>query len=51
MLNVYSALPGYTRPLLHCALLYLAGTHGEVRLPVENGEDLEENLEETLVCP
>lgn len=28
-----------------------AGTHGEVRLPPENGEDLEENLEETLVRP
>lgn len=27
------------------------GTNGEVRLPVENGEDLEENMEETLVCP
>lgn len=32
-------------------LLYHVGAHGEVRLLVENGEDLEENLEETLVCP
>lgn len=52
MLNVYSALAEYTSSLLLCcALLYLAGIHGEVRLPFENGEDLEENLEETLVCP
>lgn len=51
MLNVCSASTGYTSPLLDCALLCLAGTHGEVRLPAENGEDLEENLEETLVCP
>lgn len=31
--------------------LYLAGTHGKVRLPVEDGEDVEENLEEALVRP
>lgn len=50
MSKVCSALPKHKSPLSHCALLYLAGTHGEVRLPVENGEDLEENLEKTLVC-
>lgn len=31
--------------------LYLAGADGKVRLPVEDGEDVEENLEETLVRP
>lgn len=36
---------------LTLALLDLVGTHGEVRLPDENGEDLEENLEKTLVRP
>lgn len=35
----------------HGNVLYHVGAHGEVRLPVENGEDLEENLEEMLVCP
>lgn len=29
----------------------VAGANGEVRLPVEDDKDLEENLEETLVCP
>lgn len=32
-------------------MFYLVGADGEVRLPVENGKDLEENLEKTLVCP
>lgn len=31
--------------------LYLAGADGKVWLPVEDGEDVEENLEETLVRP
>lgn len=31
--------------------LYLVGTNGKVRLPVENGKDVEENLEEALVRP
>lgn len=31
--------------------MFVVGTDGEVRLPVENGQNLEENLEETVVCP
>lgn len=31
--------------------LCLAGTNGKVRLPAEDGEDVEENLEEALVRP
>lgn len=31
--------------------LHLAGANGKVRLPAEDGEDVEENLEETLVRP
>lgn len=34
-----------------CVLFHPVGTDGEVWLPVEDGEDVEENLEETLVCP
>lgn len=32
-------------------LLHLVGTNGKVRLPIKNGKDVEENLEEALVCP
>lgn len=35
----------------HEMILCLAGTNGKVRLPVEDGEDVEENLEEALVRP